>query len=398
MYVLSTITGISFGEGLDLSAYVDETFGAVRRVPGRFGYAHYVPRSVPRSLELTVPTTRALSDADRALGRLAGAGRLFPNPHLLVNPYLVTEALASSRIEGTQASLSDVFEASAEEGPSPDVDVREVQNYVAAFELGRRRLTELPLSSRLIREMHARLLADVPGEEKNPGEFRITQNWIGRPGGTIEKATFVPPRHDPEMKEALTDWERFLHETDDLPPLVACGLAHYQFETIHPFLDGNGRIGRLVILLLLASMGELPEPLLYLSPYFERSRETYYARLQGVRERGEMQAWLEYFLEGVAVQARDAVDRAERLTDLQALYRAELTGDRSNAPHVIDLLFENPFVTTQRIMRALGITNAGANSVIRRIEARGWLEEFRVEGRGGRITWVAPEVMDILTT
>lgn len=383
---------------MDLAEYVDGTFGVVRRVPGPFGYDHYVPQPLPRSLGLAAATTRALSDADRALGRLAGAGRLLPNPHLLVNPYLVTEALASSRIEGTQASLSDVFEASAEEGPSADVDVREVQNYVAAFELGRRRLTELPLSLRLIREMHARLLADVRGEEKDPGEFRRSQNWIGRPGGTIEDATFVPPRHDPEMTDALNGWERFLHETDALPPLVACGLVHYQFETIHPFLDGNGRIGRLVIILLLVSMGELPEPLLYLSPYFERSRSTYYDRLQGVRERGEMQAWLEYFLTGVAVQARDAVDRAERLTDLQARYRAELAGDRSNAPHVIDLLFANPFITTRRVMNALDITNAGAHSVIRRLESRGWLQQFRVEGRGGRITWVAGEVMDILTS
>ena len=383
---------------MDQARFVDKSFGELRRVPGDHGYLQYVPKPLPRSLALTAPTTRALSNADRALGRLAGAGRLLPNPHLLVNPYLVTEALASSRIEGTQASLSEVLEAAAAGDESKNVDVREVQNYVAAFELGRALLDELPLSLRLIRRVHERLLRNVRGEEKSPGEFRRSQNWIGRPGGTVEDAIFVPPRHEPEMIAALTDWERFLHDREGgLPPLVACGLLHYQFETIHPFLDGNGRLGRLAIILYLMDLGELPEPLLYLSPYFERDRDAYYARLQAVRERGEMQEWLEYFLTGVAEQARDAVDRAERLTDLQANYRTELAGDRSNAPHLIDLLFANPFITTHRVIEALDITNAGANSAIRRLETRGWLREFRVEGRGGRITWAAPEILRILS-
>ena len=382
---------------MDLATFVDETYGVVRRIPGTHGYHHFVPSPIPRELPLAPPTTRALSDADRALGRLSGAGRLLPNPHLLVNPYLVTEALASSRIEGTQASLSDVLQASAESDETDDVDIREVQNYVSAFELGRRLLNELPLSLRLVRRVHERLLTNVRGEEKHPGQFRASQNWIGRPGGSLEDAVFVPPRHDPEMVEALTDWEQFLHDRDGtLPPLVAAGLLHYQFETIHPFLDGTGRLGRLAIVLYLIDLGELPEPLLYLSPYFERDRQAYYGHLQAVRERGEMQAWLEYFLTAVAVQARDAVDRAERLTDLQARYRAALAGDRSNAPHLIDLLFENPFITTRRAMRALGVTNAGAHGAIRRLEDRGWLRQVGVEGRGGRITWAAPDILEIL--
>ena len=383
---------------MDQAKFVDKSFGELHRTAGEHGYLHYVPEPLPRDLTLAPPTTRALSEADRALGRLAGAGRLLPNPHLLVNPYLVTEALASSRIEGTQASLSEVLEASAAGDESQNIDIREVQNYVAAFELGRALLDELPLSLRLIRRIHERLLRNVRGEEKNPGEFRRSQNWIGRPGGTVEDAIFVPPRHDPEMRDALTDWERFLHDREGgLPPLVACGLLHYQFETIHPFLDGNGRLGRLAVILYLIDLGELPEPLLYLSPYFERDRDTYYARLQAVRERGEMQEWLEYFLTGVAEQAKDAVDRAERLTDLQAHYRTELAGDRSNAPHLIDLLFANPFMTTRRAMEALDITNAGANSAIRRLEARGMLREYRVGGRGGRITWAAPAILTILS-
>ncbi|MEX1163827.1 MAG: Fic family protein [Nitriliruptor sp.] len=382
---------------MDDATFVERTFGRIERVPGPYGYDHYVPAPLPRTLQLDARTTRALSEADRAIGRLAGTGRLLPNPHLLVQPYLLTEALASSRIEGTQASLTDVLEAAVDDEESPDIDVREVQNYIAAFETARRRLGELPLSLRLIREAHERLLRNVRGKEKHPGDFRITQNWIGAPGGTLEDATFVPPRHEPEMQAALRDWEALLHERDlDLPPLVVCGLLHYQFETIHPFLDGNGRLGRLLIILYLMDVGELPEPLLYLSPYFERDRPTYYARLQAVRERGEMQAWLQYFLVGVATQAKDAVDRAERLLDLQTEWRTRLAGDRSYAPHVIDLLFATPFITTQRVMRALSVTNAGANSVLRRLEKVGILERAHVGGRGGRITWVAPAILDLL--
>lgn len=383
---------------MDLSSYVDNNaYGQVRRVPGTHGYHYFAPEPLPRSVELDAETSRLLSDADRALGRLAGTGRLLPNPHLLVQPYLATEALASSRIEGTQASLSDVFEAEAADLESPDLDVREVQNYIAAFELGRRRLADLPLSLRLVREIHERLLRDVRGEEKNPGEFRRSQNWIGAPGCTLEQALFVPPPPEREMLDALADWEVYLHDTRGrVPPLVACALLHYQFETIHPFLDGNGRLGRLVMVLYLIELGELPQPLLYLSPYFERDRASYYDHLQAVRERGALQEWLRYFLAGVALQANDAVDRAERLTDLQARYRADLANDRSRALEVVDLAFENPYLTTARVVTALDMTNAGANGVIRRLEERGWLQQVRVSGRGGRITWVAHEIMDIL--
>lgn len=383
---------------MDRTDFVDKTFGRIERVPGPYGYDHFVPAPLPRALQLDAKTTRLLSEADRAIGRLAGAGRLLPNPHLLVQPYLATEAVASSQIEGTQASLTDVLEAAVEDDESPDIDVREVQNYIAAFETSLQALETLPLSLRLFRDAHARLLRNVRGQEKNPGDFRTTQNWIGPPGGTLEDAVFVPPRHEPEMQEALRDWESMLHERDlDLPPLVACGLLHYQFETVHPFLDGNGRLGRLLIILYLMDIGELPEPLLYLSPYFERDRSAYYSRLQAVRERGEVQAWLQYFLIGVALQAKDAVDRAERLTDLQAQWREQFTGDRSYAPHVIDLLFATPFVTTERVMRALSITNAGANNVLRKLERAGVLAEAHVGGRGGRITWVAPAILDVLT-
>lgn len=382
---------------MDLETYVENAYGRVARVPGPLGYHHFVPGEMPRRLTLEDDTVTALSAADLALGRLAGTGRLLPDPHLLVRPYLVKEALASSRIEGTQASLAGVLEASAEGGEADDHDVREVQNYVAAFDLGRSLLDELPLSLRLVRRVHERLLRNVRGEEKRPGEFRASQNWIGPPGAGLDEAAFVPPRHEPEMVDALADWERFLHDRDTgMPPLVACSLLHYQFETIHPFLDGNGRVGRLVVALYLLDTGVLPDPLLYVSPYLERHRDEYYARLQGVRESGDVQSWLRFFLTGVAEQAVEALERAERLTDLQTHYRSELLGDRSNASAVVNLMFENPFVTTRRVMDAIGVTNAGARNAIKRVEKRGWLTQVGTSGRGGAIRWRADEVLAVL--
>ena len=277
-----------------------------------------------------------MSKADRALGRLAGAGRLLPNPHLLVQPYLTAEALSSSRIEGTQASLSEVFEAEADRADSSTIDVREVQNYIRAFEHGLARLDELPLSLRLIREVHGRLMTGVRGEEKSPASSDGPRTGSAR--RDAHSTSRSSHHHDTTRDDrGLGDWESFLHEDHDLPPLVACALIHYQFETIHPFLDGNGRLGRLIIVLYLMMRDELPEPLLYLSPYFEQRRDRYYALLQGVRERGEMQQWLEFFLQAVATQATSAVTLAEALLDLQLDYRQRLADDRSRASEVIDL-------------------------------------------------------------
>lgn len=381
---------------MDLTKFVDTSLGAIQRVPGPHGYAYFAPAPLPRALDLDRSTVTLLSRADRALGRLSGTGRLLPNPHLLVQPYLATEAVASSQIEGTQASLTDLFAADVEDDEHGDVG--EVRNYVAAFELGRRLLDELPLSLRLVRAMHERLLTDVRGGEKSPGEFRRTQNWIGPPGSSLLTAAFVPPPADAPMLDALADWERFLNEEHDLPPLVACALLHYQFETIHPFLDGNGRIGRLLIILYLLARGELDEPLLYLSPYFERDRPAYYDGLQRVREVGDLTGWLDYFLTGVAVQAQTAVNRAERLVDLHATYRDRLAGDRSRAGEVLDLLFVNPLITTKRIRSTLDVSNQSANALLGRLEEHGIVRRAGVSGRGGRIDWRAQEVLDLLTS
>jgi Fic family protein len=333
-----------------------------------------------------------LSDADRALGRLAGAGRLLPNPHLLLQPYIAREALASSRIEGTQASLSDVFDAQARNRPHGPV--REVTNYIQALEYGLSRLATLPVSRRLLCEVHEILLADVRGYERRPGEVRSSQNWIGSPDNRVETAVFVPPPVD-EMQRSLGDLERFIHEDTPIPPLIKIALVHYQFETIHPFLDGNGRLGRLLIIFLLVERGLLPQPLLYLSAYLERRRSDYYDSLQAVRERGELHEWLTFFLSGVTEQATDAVNRAERLVDLRETYRQRLAGDRSRASEVVDLVFQNPVLTTTRIARALDTSLQSALNHVRRLESEGLVTEvLGIRGRSKR--WISLEIYDVL--
>lgn len=345
-----------------------------------------------RDIELSADTAVLLSDADRALGRLAGTGRLLPNPHLLVQPYITREALASSRIEGTQASLSDVFDAQARdlaEGP-----VREVTNYIAALDRGLDLLATLPVSRRLLCEVHGVLLADVRGQERMPGEVRRSQNWIGSPDNRPETALFVPPAVE-DMEVAFSDLERFIHDDALIPPLIKIAMVHYQFETIHPFLDGNGRLGRLLIAFLLVERQLLPQPLLYLSAYFERRRGDYYDRLQGVRERGELREWLNFFLTGVTEQAVDAVTRAERLVDLREDYRVRLIGDRSRAVEVVDLVFQNPVLTTNRIAAQLGMTIQSALNHVRRLEREGIVTEAAgIPGRAKR--WVARDVFAIL--
>ena len=336
-----------------------------------------------------------LSAADDALGRLAGVGRLLPNPHLLANAYLTQEAVASSRIEGTQVSLSEVFRAVAGAGAPPSSDVRDVRNYIAALEHGLSLLDELPICLRLTAEMHRVLMADVRGREKHPGDFRTTQNWIGSGGDRPDTAAFVPPPVD-QLAACLADWERYANESARVPLLIQCGLLHYQFETIHPFLDGNGRLGRLLIVLFLVRRSRLPQPLLYISRFFEDNRRDYYDRLQGVRERGEIQEWLQLFLMAVAVQARDAVERAEALVDLRERYRAGLRGSRSRAPEVVDLLLGNPVLTAARVEKALGVSNPGALNLIRQLEAGDVVQDVGRMGRGGRRVWVAHEVLAVL--
>jgi Fic family protein len=378
---------------VDKSRFTSDRYGEVVKTPGPHGFYTYVPKPLPRAMDLSQETVRRLSEADRALGRLAGAGRLLPNPHLLVNAYIRREAVASSRIEGTQATLSEVFDAEAR-GEMND-DIGEVVNYVRAMDAGLVRLRTLPISRRLVQEIHEVLMSGVRGQEKQPGVIRSTPNWIGSPDNRPATAIFVPPPAA-DMEVGLSDWERFVHDEElVLPPLIRCALLHYQFETLHPFLDGNGRLGRLLIIFYLVSEQLLPAPLLYLSSYFELHKGEYYDRLQAVRETGDLDGWLAFFLNAVVTQATDALWRAERLIDLREAYREQLRGQRSRAPEIVDMVLENPFVNTAQVARRLGVTSQGALNLLRSLASISILTPLpRVPGRSNR--WVAHEVRDIL--
>ena len=335
-----------------------------RRVPLPGGAWAHVPHPLPPELTWTPTLVRALSDADRLIGRLSGEGARLPNPHVLMRPFIRREAVLSSRIEGTQATLGELLasEAGLAVDRSP-ADLREVGNYVTALEHGIKRLGELPLSLRLLRELHERLLRGVRGNRATPGEFRTIQNWIGIPGATLANATYVPPPPG-ELMACLGAWEQFLHERT-WPPLVQVALAHYQFEAIHPFIDGNGRVGRLLITLFLIERAVLPTPLLYLSAFFEATRQDYYAGLRGVTERGEWGAWLVYFLNGVARQSEDALGRATRINATLEGWRREVAGRGARAAlRLVDLLAENPYCTVKRTVGKLSVAFTTAQRAV----------------------------------
>lgn len=382
---------------MDPTDFVNPAFGVLARHPATPGSAwHFDPAPLPRELQLDVNTVLALSDADAALGHLEGLGHLITDPQLLVGPYVSREALASSRIEGTQASLAEVLRAGANEDlPAPTEDVAEVERYIAATYRGLHLIESLPITQRLVLDVHRVLLAGVRGESKRPGELRHGPVWIGSPTDSPETAVFVPPPA-PELPRHLQDWERFVNEPGRMPVLVRCALMHYQFETIHPFLDGNGRIGRLLIGLLLRQERRLTTPLLYLSGYLESHRQEYYERLQAVRERGEVQQWLQFFLTAVRRQATDGVERAGRLVRLRESYLAESARSRSRIGELVRLLFANPFVTVRRVEHALTMTNQGARNLVREAHERGWLDVIDTSGRGGRTYWLATEVLDVI--
>lgn len=376
--------------------------GQVIRVgQGEAAYWAFVPHPLPPSLSADWELTRTLSESDRALSELAGLGRTMPNPHLLIGPFVRREAVLSSRIEGTQAGIADLYAYEAGQLPlpgmdaPPEADVREVLNYVNALEYGLKRLETLPVSLRLICELHERLLAGVRGEHATPGEFRRSQNWIGAPGCTLDEATFVPPPV-PQMHEALDALEKYLHSDDIYPPLLRLALVHYQFEAIHPFVDGNGRIGRLLLSLLFVQWGLLPLPLLYLSAYFYRHRQDYYDLLLSVSERGAWRDWLLFFLRGVAEQAWDALQRARRLQDLREEWHQRLTQARTSAllVRLVDELFDWPIMTIPQAQRLLGVTYPSAKRNMEKLVQAGILQlvDEAVYGR----TYVASEIMNVL--
>ena len=335
------------------------------------GYRAFLPAPLPPPIRWNGELASALSHADLALGRLAGEGSRFPNPHMFIRSFVRREAVLSSRIEGTRTTFSELLAAEAgARGVADSTDLREVANCVAALEYGLDRLETLPLSLRLIREIHERLMRGVRGDAATPGEFRRSQNWIGPPGCTLSNANYVPPPPD-ELMSCLDALERFLHD-DGLPVLVHAAFVHAQFEAIHPFLDGNGRVGRLLITLLLAECGVLPTPLLYLSAYFEETREAYYAHLLAVTEAGAWEDWLVYFLRGVRLQANDARARIEHLDILFDSWRDDLGATLSpRLEEVLGLFVENPFWTVGEIGKTLGVAYTTARRAVDRLEEAG---------------------------
>lgn len=345
------------------------------------GYQAFIPQSLPPDppVQLDDELMRLLSDADRSLGRLDGVASVLPNPNFFVAMYVRQEAVLSSQIEGTQSTLDDVlqFELDAK-GQDMPRDVEEVVNYVQAMNFGLERLKTLPLSLRLIREIHAILLEGVRGGNRAPGEFRQDQNWIGPAGCSLHEATFVPPPVA-EMYVAMTNLEQFLHWQAPLPLLIHCGLVHAQFETIHPFMDGNGRVGRLLITFLLCERQVLQQPLLYLSYYLKAHRAEYYDRLMAIRNDGNWEGWLKFFLRGVYEVSQAATATARAILILRERHRqmiAERMDGSTGGLRLLDQLFEQPLVTVRLVEERLGCSYATAAKLIDAFESLGLLREI----------------------
>jgi Fic family protein len=343
------------------------------------GYYAFLPAPLPSNLDWPLSLVSTLSKAERDLSRLATLAGAFPFPRLLVQPFMRREAVLSSRIEGTRATLAELYtyESAQLSFLEPDSDVREVHNYVDALDYGLERLKTLPISLRLIRELHEKLMQGVRGGNLTPGEFRRTQNWIGPAGSTIMTATYVPPPVD-EMNQALSDLEKFIHTRTDVPDLARAAMIHYQFEAIHPFLDGNGRVGRLLMALLLAEWNILPQPLLNLSVYFERYRQEYYDYLLAVSQYGNWETWLRFFLRGVSAQSKDSITRMERLglirSKYQPLVEAEKNSERMAA--VVDFLFGRPIFNTKQLAEGLNMPFKTSRQYIEKLVQFGILREI----------------------
>jgi Fic family protein len=357
------------------------------------GYEAFVPNPLPPTFEWNDLLVSALSRADHVLGMLAREGVILPNPHLLIRPFVAREAVLSSKIEGTRSSLGEILAQDA--GIQVDqnqADLQEVNNYIVALDYGLKRLEYLPLSLRLIREMHAKLMQGARGAHATPGEFRKSQNWIGAPGTTLFNAHYVPPP-PAEMMQCLGSFEHFLHDRT-LPPLIHVALCHYHFEAIHPFLDGNGRIGRLLIILLLVERKILPSPILYLSAFFEKTRGEYYQQLYNVSSEGSWQEWFLYFLHGVTSQSIDVLSRVERINALLAEWEAKIGSADRTTHDIIKQLARNPYCTAKKVAATLDIAFTTAQRGISKLEDLGIVEQIS-EGKRDR-AYCATAILNIL--
>jgi Fic family protein len=362
----------------------------------------FVPHPLPPPLAFDNGLILQLSDADRALGELAGLGRTLLNPQLLIRPFIRREAVLSSRIEGTQTGLAELYQYEAAQlalpglEPPASSDAQEVLNYVHALEWGLEQMQYRPVNLGVIRALHAELMTGVRGGRANPGAFRAVQNYIAPSGTPFAQARYVPPP-PLQMQDALLAFEQYVQAPYDYPPLVRLALIHYQFEAIHPFEDGNGRTGRLLISLLLGQWNLLPLPLLYLSAYFERHRQDYYDLLLAVSERGEWLAWVRFFLAGVAEQARDAIDRAKRLQDLREGWRTQLTDAQATGfTHaLVDVLFKySPVLTVRLAEQWLNTSYRSAKTNVEKLTARGILRASHRSANGW--IYVADDILRLL--
>lgn len=371
--------------------------------PGRVikslnGFFVYIPNPLPPDFDWSSKLLTRLASAERSIARLEEVGQSFPVPHVVARPFVQKEAVLSSQIEGTQTTFQSLlrYEAQQLSFIKEEQDVHEVQNYIKALDYGLKRIQTLPVSNRLIREMHAILMKGVRGELLTPGEVRRSQNWIGRPGATLEKARYVPPPVD-EMQECLADLEKYIHEESELPALIRVGLIHYQFEAIHPFLDGNGRMGRLLITLLLTTWQILTQPLLYLSIFIEKNKTEYYDRLLAVTQKGEWEEWLLFFLDGVHEQAEDAVEKIKALQKLREKYQEKLSKDRSRKRllEMIDYFISTPISSVSQAEQGTELGNYSViNGYFEKLSNYGIIKE--VTGKERNRVYVASEILKIL--
>ena len=357
------------------------------------GYRAYYPTPLSPNLplKLTGDIPSLLSKADRALGRLDGSIQILPSPDMFVAMYVRKEAVLSSQIEGTESSLQDLLsvEANVHDRDRPD-DVTEIVNYVGAMKYGLRRLAEIPVSVRLIRELHERLLKGTRGAMLTPGEFRRSQNWIGAAGCSLRDARFVPPPPDRVVAE-MSDLEKFIHAKSDLPLLIKIALTHYQFETIHPFLDGNGRLGRLLITFLLCEQNVLKEPVLYLSLFFKRHRQQYYDELQSVRENGTWERWIRFFLTGVQEVSDEAIHTARSILVLREKHQNIINqtfGHATAKGHlVLQSLYSFPITSVEQVRTLIQTTYAPANKLIAQFVEAGIIRETTGQKRNRRFEY-----------
>src|SRR3989344_1428754 len=359
-------------------------------------YFSFIPNKLPPKFDYNPLLVLALSKADSTLSKLSGAGLLLPNPDLLIIPYLKKEALSSSRIEGTQISLSDYFLSEAKGITKEDIEATEVENYLHAIRRTLKEIETKPISIKLIKEMHRILLKGVRGNELLPGNFRPVQNWIGPKNTKIKDATFVPPPKE-EVERLIRELIDYLNTYDEMPLLIKCALMHYQFETIHPFCDGNGRIGRALITLYLCKKNKISKPLLYASDYFEKHRREYYDVLLTTNKTGKFENWIKFFLEAIKVQSEDALDRTIKIQELREKYLEKTKNHKqaSNLLNVTDTLFLNPFVQINQIALKLNVTYPTAKKAVDNLVKLDILKPLKGIERNN--IFVAHEILNIIT-